>query len=288
MAENCPHCGAVTSSEHQECRHRYDHIDLPPIRPVVTRIELFGGRCGTCSKRYRAAPPANMVPGTPFGPRIHVHLLYLHYSHHIGIERLSRVFRELFGLCISEGAIINSFRRVADGLESACEAIRKRLRTSRVIASDETTTRVKDRTQWQWVFIGDDTFLHTIAPSRARSVAQDVLGGHPPRCLGLGPLRRAAGTGGRSSGLSGPCVARMSSTPSIAAIQGLLSDCGRFCAEPSGSASDDAHSRIRPWPPTRPGPNVISMRSCVFPPLIQRGRPCNARSRRGASNSFFS
>jgi transposase len=31
--------------------------------------------------------------------------LYLHHSHHVGFERLSRMMGELFGLEISEGAI---------------------------------------------------------------------------------------------------------------------------------------------------------------------------------------
>jgi transposase len=44
MASACGHCGADVSGAAQRCRHRYDHIELPPIRPVVTRVEIFGGR----------------------------------------------------------------------------------------------------------------------------------------------------------------------------------------------------------------------------------------------------
>jgi transposase len=70
LVEACPHCRASLSEVMQRCRHRYDHIDLPEIRPVVTRVELFGGRCRDCGRRYRAEPPALMPPGTPFGPGI--------------------------------------------------------------------------------------------------------------------------------------------------------------------------------------------------------------------------
>ncbi len=100
LAATCPHCGLDVSGARQSCRHRYDHIDLPTIRPAVTRIELFGGRCGGCGRRYRAEAPAGMPPGTPFGPGIRSVLLYLHHSHHVGFERLARVARELFGLTI--------------------------------------------------------------------------------------------------------------------------------------------------------------------------------------------
>jgi transposase len=123
----CPHCAADVSGQTQTCRHRYDHIDIPPIAPVVTRIELFGGRCGACGCRFRAAPPEGMAPGSPFGARVRALLLYLHHSHHVGFERLSRMMAELFGLTISEGAITNAFRRAQTAMTAACAAIKEKL-----------------------------------------------------------------------------------------------------------------------------------------------------------------
>lgn len=180
IAKACPHCGTDVSGARQTCRHRYDHIDLPTIRPVVTRVELFGGRCGGCGRRYRAEAPAGMAPGTPFGTGIRSLLLYLHHSHHVGFERLARMARDLFGLTISEGAIANAFRRMQAGLDQARAVIREKLRTARIIASDETTTRIDGEMRWHWVFLSDRAVLHEIAGSRARSVAETVLGDHRP------------------------------------------------------------------------------------------------------------
>lgn len=180
LAEACPHCGTAVREAAQRCRHRYDHIDLPEVRPVVTRVELFGGRCGGCGRRYRASPPTAMPPGTPFGPGIRSLLAYLHHSHHVGFERLSRMLKELFGLSISEGAIANVFRRMGTAFDTACAAIKAKLLGAPVIASDETTTRVDGVTHWQWVFHSGQAVLHTIAPSRARAVAAGILGGHRP------------------------------------------------------------------------------------------------------------
>ena len=180
MASACGHCGTDVSGATQRRRHSYDHIDLPPIRPVVTRVEIFGGRCGGCGHRYRGETPAGMAPGTPFGPGIRSLLMYLHHSHHVGFERLSRMLGELFGLTISEGAISNAFRRLGGDMDAARKAIQDKLLTARVIASDETTTRVGGATHWQWVFLSDKAVLHKIAPSRARRVADEVLAGHKP------------------------------------------------------------------------------------------------------------
>jgi transposase len=180
LAECCPHCNADVSDERQVCRHRYDHVELPPIRPVVTRIELFGGRCRRCGKRYRAPAPAGMAPGTPFGPGIRGLLLYLHHSHHVGFERLARMARDLFGLTISEGAIANALRRMETGLDQARAAIKEKLQAARIIASDETTTRIDGKLHWHWVFLSDQAVLHEISSSRGRAVAETVLGEHRP------------------------------------------------------------------------------------------------------------
>jgi transposase len=176
----CPHCAADVSKQRQHCRHRYDHIDLPPIAPVVTRVELFGGRCAACGRRFRAAPPEGMVPGSPFGASIRSLLLYLHHSHHVGFERLARMMAELFGLTISEGAIANAFRRADTAMTAACAAIKAKLLAARVIASDETTSRIDGATHWHWVFVSAKAVLHRIAPRRAKAVAEEMLGGYRP------------------------------------------------------------------------------------------------------------
>jgi transposase len=180
FAERCPRCAADVSGHEQRRRRCYEHIDIPPIRPHVTRIELYGGRCRGCGKRFCAAPPDGMVPGTPFGASIRALLLYLHHSHHVGFERLARMMAELFGLAISEGAIANAFRRAEGAMTAACAGIREKLLAARVIASDETTSRIDGATRWHWVFVSAKAVLHTIAPRRAKAVAEQVLGEHRP------------------------------------------------------------------------------------------------------------
>jgi transposase len=41
LAEHCPHCEHALGPQDQPGYHAYDHIELPPIRPVVTRIHLY-------------------------------------------------------------------------------------------------------------------------------------------------------------------------------------------------------------------------------------------------------
>ena len=65
-AERC-RCGAVLDAAGQDLAKEYDHIDIPPIRPVTTRIALFRATCPCCKARVTARAPADMPEGTPFG-----------------------------------------------------------------------------------------------------------------------------------------------------------------------------------------------------------------------------
>jgi transposase len=186
-ARACAHCGTAVSATGQTLRQAYDHIDLPPIRLVVTRVRLFGRRCPACRRRVRATPPETMPPGSPFSPSIVAMLAYLHHHHAVGYDRLVRLMAELFGLRISEGAIANALRRANRPLDRAEAAIVARLREAAVIGCDETGARLTTadlgtRMGWEWVLVSDRAVLHRIRPSRGRDVITEVLGAHRPRC----------------------------------------------------------------------------------------------------------
>ena len=55
-AERCG-CGAALGEAGQELAKEYDHIDIPPIRPITTRVELFRATCPCCKARVTASGP---------------------------------------------------------------------------------------------------------------------------------------------------------------------------------------------------------------------------------------
>ena len=180
FAERCA-CGASVSPTEQTLAHAYDHIDLPPIKPVTTRINLHCGQCPCCKKRVAAIPPADMAPGSPFGPGIVSIATYLHGCQMVSYNRLTEVFDGLFGLKISEGAVANMLARSATPFAARAEKIARLVRSSPVIASDETSARVMGKTHWQWVFGAATAVYHTIAPTRGKIVPTTFLDGAKPK-----------------------------------------------------------------------------------------------------------
>ena len=176
----CPACQASFPVEAQTPQGVYDRIELPPVRPLVTRVHLFGGRCACCGVRSTAPAPAGLEPGSPFGRSIEAMVVYLHYAHAIGLERLRALLGEVFGLSISEGALCNILARARTPLGAAAAAITAQVRAARVVCSDETSVRVANRTWWEWVFATRDGVLHVIRPSRGKAVPQEVFAGVRP------------------------------------------------------------------------------------------------------------
>ncbi len=180
QVKNCPQCGEKVTAATQKLQSVYEKIELPPIRPIITRIERYGGQCACCQTEYVAPVPLGMEPGSPFGSSIQSLVTYLRYTHAISYERLSSIFGEVFGLKISVGAIANLLEKVKTSLDDQVTQILHRLRRAKLICSDETSARVNGQNQWEWVFQNQDVCLHVIRPSRGTGVINEVLGEHRP------------------------------------------------------------------------------------------------------------
>jgi transposase len=160
--------------------HAYDHVELPPIKPLTTRTNLYSGDCSCCGKTVTAKAPADMPPGSPFGPGVVALVTYLHACQMVSYARLAEMLDGLFGLEISEGAIANMLARTAEPFAECAEKIAETVRNSPVIASDETSARVKGKTHWQWTFVAAKAVVHLIAPTRGKVVPKDFLNGARP------------------------------------------------------------------------------------------------------------
>jgi transposase len=172
----CPKCSAAFPEASQTPQQVYERIELPPIKPHVTQVRLFGGRCFCCGGQVTADAPTGLERGSPFGHSIAAMVVYLHYAHAIGMERLALLMDELFSLSISEGAISNILARARAPLLAATATIQAVVLASPVVCSDETSARVKGKNWWEWVFVGALAVLHIIQSSRGKAVVTALFG----------------------------------------------------------------------------------------------------------------
>jgi transposase len=179
-ASQCQHCRTDVSGVVQTPVHAYDRIEIPEIKPDVTRVTLLGGMCPCCDKPFKAAPPEGLEPGSPFGPNLRAFAIYLRFTQAISFERLARLFSDLLGLEISEGALVNMLDDSRRAFARQASLIRARLLASTILQSDETSVRVGKQTWWTWVFHHAEDACFVIHRNRSRAVVEQFLGEHRP------------------------------------------------------------------------------------------------------------
>ncbi len=181
LANVCGHCGADVSKSPQAPCEVYDRIEIPPIAPEITRVSLHAGVCPCCARRFKAEAPAGLEPGSPFGPNLRALVIYLRFTQGVAFERLSRLMGDLFGLFISEGALVNILREAREGFAAASADIRARLLKGTVICSDETGLRVGKRSWWLWVFHHGQNACFLTHPRRSKEAVEEFLGDVRPQ-----------------------------------------------------------------------------------------------------------
>ena len=179
-ASSCAHCEAALTEANQVLHGRYDKIDLPVVRPVVTRVERYAGHCLCCGGVTLAPVPMGMEETSPFSVNIVALAIYLRFTHAISYRRLSQLFMQLYALAISEGALDAMLQRAKPCFDNEVAAILARLRRARIVCSDETTVRIDGQAHWDWVFQNDQVVIHIVRNSRAASVVSETMAGHRP------------------------------------------------------------------------------------------------------------
>ena len=180
MADLCGRCGCDVSGAEQFACEAYDHVEIPPIAPDVTRVTLYGGVCPHCRARFKASAPEGFAPGSPFGPNLRAFVIFLRTVQNISLNRLVVVLECMFGLRISEGAIVNILDASRDAFRAQTSLIKARLMSGPALASDETGVRVGKANWWLWVFHNALDAVFVADPHRSKEVVEGFLSGRRP------------------------------------------------------------------------------------------------------------
>jgi transposase len=176
FASSCRNCGTDVSGASQFVCEAYDRIEIPKVEPDVTRVSLFGGICPCCAGRFKAEPPKGLEPGSPFGPNLRAFVIYLRSVQGIPLARLRDAMSDLFGLDLSEGALVNILAAGIEPFAVAVATIKDRLLGGNAIASDETGLRVGNTNWWLWVFHHGDSAVFVADRHRSKAVVEGFLG----------------------------------------------------------------------------------------------------------------
>lgn len=150
--------------------------EIPPLRPVVIEARRLRVRCRRCGHGTVGAYPPGFGATGAFGPRLVATATLLHEEHHVAYARVVEVLSGVFGVRMSEGALVAAVGRLNRAL----------IPQAAVIGSVETSARVDGMTYWHWVFQTPTAAYHTIQRRRNTAVVLSFLNGTIPRCWASG------------------------------------------------------------------------------------------------------
>jgi transposase len=154
---HCEGCASALSEVADPGASRYQHIELPPIKPYTREWRLHEVACAKCGCKTRAAYDAAKIPASPFGPRLMALIAFLTGVYHLSRRKTGVLLWELLGVRISLGALSAIEARVSDALESAVDEAWQHVGEGAVKHTDGTS----------WLHAGAVRALWTIATKTA-------------------------------------------------------------------------------------------------------------------------
>ena len=173
----CPRCGGAV---HDRAPLTQYIEELPPVRPVVTRLTTWKGVCPQCGEVHSTHPLqisyAQGAARVQLGPRAVAWATLLNKQFGIPLRKTCSILQRGFGLKLSAGGLAQMLHRVAAKLRPQYEALREQVRKSAANYMDETSWYVGDPHWVLWVCTAPQYTLYHVDPSHGGGVAEKLLG----------------------------------------------------------------------------------------------------------------
>jgi len=173
----CPDCQVPWDLK----THVQYQVDIPPVQPVVTQVNVQVGVCPCCGKRVQGThdeqtSQALGAANYSVGPRALALAADAKYRLGIPFRKVSDLLRQHFGLSFSAGGIARAAERLARRGRPFYELLKWRLSGQYVVHADETSWRIGGDGAWLHCFASNDFVIFTVRKSRGKEVAGEVLG----------------------------------------------------------------------------------------------------------------
>lgn len=178
----CKHCGGALSGFEEVVRYVEDII-LPQLiektTKTITKHIIERGYCATCGNWTAALPLRGHL--VSLGQNIKLLVCYLTTILDCSYEQVKTLTSDLYGLTLSDGEIVNILKETAQSWLPEYERLKAHMRAGPGAHIDETTWPIQAFAKhcYAWVMsaVGSPIRIYTLATSRGKDHAQELLGG---------------------------------------------------------------------------------------------------------------
>jgi hypothetical protein len=169
----CPCCGGKQLRPTNTFRERFIE-GLKRLQTWAVRHVAHNYYCPTCKKIVSPT----IIEALPKGQiSLYTFALgaWMHYFVGMSLSNVVRQFK-LAGFNITEGGLIDSWRRMSVYLEPYYEQIIEEVKNSALLSADETGWRISGVTYWLWYFGTKEWSYYVVDRRRSSKVVKKVLG----------------------------------------------------------------------------------------------------------------
>jgi transposase len=168
----CEHCKSTNLVDFRERSKIITDIEFQVIN---TKEYYFDMKCQNCGKVTKAQS-LHGNSQSPFGKGVQTFLAYLSSVCGATKRPIENLFKDFFGLEISDTSLINSEIRNSKELIVEYNKHLDYVKQAKFSHKDETTYRVGGKTNWIWVYDSKDYVFYRLAETRSKQTVIDDFG----------------------------------------------------------------------------------------------------------------
>lgn len=173
-ADCCAHCGMDISGVKA---HGVVKRQVRDIKIQSDTIDYLAEKktCPYCKQTVTASFPSGASHYLQYGPAISAIMVCLNQGNNVPFDRLSRVCKDIFGIPLSAGTLVNMVEECGISLKDSMRFIKTQLLSAPVLHADETGVRVKGKLHWLHS-VSNDQYTYIETHERRGNKATDGIG----------------------------------------------------------------------------------------------------------------
>ena len=173
---HCEGCADELPQVRDPEAHRYQQVEMPPIKPHTKEWRCHEVACPKCRHKTRATYDAAKIPASPFGPRLMAMIAFLTGVYHVSRRKTVVLLWELLGVRISLGALSAVEARVSDAIAPAVEDAWRRVSAGAVKHTDGTSWLQAGATRALWTIATKAATVFKILADSSKATLQPLYG----------------------------------------------------------------------------------------------------------------